>query len=206
MNYDSSKWYFSTWFIVLMFIACWPVGIALLILRNTGKKSAIFLGSTDKKKYVTGGIGLVILGVCIIGSSTTWGLLMIIGGAAMLYYSKTLADKAERNRKYIDLIINQHEGSIDNIASVCNITYDKCVKELKYLQTVNVLNNVSIDETGRTINLIQTAPVVDRPVSMIPSGQAATQVTCTCPGCGAKVAVFKGTSINCEYCDSPITA
>lgn len=206
-NIDTSKWYFSTWFIIVMFIAFWPAGIALLILKNSKNKNAMFIGTTDKRKYMLGGAALVIIGLSSIGDHAFWGLAMIVGGAAMLYYSKTLVDKAERNRKYIDLIVNQHEGSIDNIAGVCNIAYDKCIKELKYLQTVGVLSNVSIDEAGRMVNLIQTQPVIERNQSILsPFATPAEEVTCTCPGCGAKVAVVKGTSVTCEYCDSPITA
>ena len=205
-NIDTSKWYFSTWFIIVMFICFWPAGIALLILKNTGRKDALFIGTTDKRKYVLGGVALLVIGLSTISDHTFWGLLMIVGGAAMFYYSKNLADKADRNRKYIDLIVNQHEGSIDNIAGVCNIAYDKCVKELKYLQTVGVLSNVSIDETGRTVNLIQTQPQAERNVSILPPFAQAEEVTCTCQGCGAKVVVAKGTTVKCEYCDSPISA
>ena len=195
-NIDTSKWYFSTWFIIVMFICFWPAGIALLILKNTGRKDALFIGTTDKRKYVMGGVALVVIGLATISDHTFWGLLFIVGGAAMFYYSKNLADKADRNRKYIDL----------NIAGVCNIAYDKCVKELKYLQTVGVLSNVSIDETGRTVNLIQTQPQAERNVSILPPFAQAEEVTCTCQGCGAKVVVAKGTTVKCEYCDSPISA
>ena len=206
-NIDTSKWYFSTWAIIVAFIVFWPAGLALLILKNTKNKNAMFIGTTDKRKYMLGGAALVLIGIATISDHTLWGLLLIIGGAAMLYYSKTLVDKAARNRKYIDLIVNQHEGSIDNIAGVCSIPYDKCIKELKYLQTVGVLSNVSIDEANRVVNLIQTQPVIERSQSILSQfAQAPEEVTCTCPGCGAKVIVPKGASVTCEYCDSPITA
>ena len=62
-NIDTSKWYFSTWFIIVMFICFWPAGIALLILKNTGKKNTLFIGTTDKRKYVLGGVALVVIGL-----------------------------------------------------------------------------------------------------------------------------------------------
>ncbi|SHJ52258.1 hypothetical protein [Pseudobutyrivibrio xylanivorans] len=198
---DKNKWYLSIWFIVIMFIVFWPAGIALLILRNAGRKNAMFIGSTDKRKYILAGAGLIVLGIFQIKSSTVWGILMIIGGGALLYYSKTLVDKAERNKKYIDLIVNQREGSIDNIAGVCSISYDKAVRELKYLQTVGVLKNISIDEPNRVITLIESTQIPERNSIL---GQE--EVTCTCPGCGATKLVIKGSTSCCEYCDTPMSA
>lgn len=207
MNNNQNKWYLSGWFIVLMFIVFWPAGIALLIMRNTGNKNALFIGSTDKKKYIIAGVALIVLGLAMITESTVYGILMIAGGGALLYYSKTLTDKAARNRRYIDLIVNQKEGSIDNIAAVCNIPYDTAVKELKYLQTVGVLNNISIDEVNRTISLVEPKPnYTNNPLNTFAQAGPQEEVTCTCPGCGAKVLLVRGSSVQCEYCDSPITA
>ena len=207
MNNNQNKWYLSGWFIVLMFIVFWPAGIALLIMRNAGNKNALFIGSTDKKKYIIAGIALIVLGLAMITESTIYGILMIAGGGALLYYSKTLTDKAARNRRYIDLIVNQKEGSIDNIAAVCNIPYDTAVKELKYLQTVGVLSNISIDEVNRTISLVQPEPsFINNAMNAFTQAGPQEEVTCTCPGCGAKVLLVRGSSAQCEYCDSPITA
>ncbi|MDC7279250.1 hypothetical protein NXH64_07015 [Butyrivibrio fibrisolvens] len=203
---DKNKWYLSIWFIVIMFFVFCPAGIALLILRNSGNKKSMFIGTTDKRKYILAGAALIILGISQIKSSTVWGLLMIAGGGALLYYSKTLVDKAERNKKYIDLIVNQREGSIDNIAGVCSIPYDKAIKELKYLQTVGVLNNISIDEANRVVTLIEAQQVADRSGGLLGSLVQAEEVTCTCPGCGATKLVIKGTSTCCEYCDTPMSA
>ena len=199
---DNEKWYLSLWFIIVVFIACWPIGLIILIMRNTGNKNAMFMGTTDKRKYMLGGLALIIFGVFQIESSLLWGLAMVAGGGALLYYSKTLADKAERNKKYIDLIVNQHEGSLDNIAGICGIPYEKAINELKYLNAVGVLKNITLDEAARTVSLIE----VPEEKTLPGDGQGQMQeVSCKCPGCGAKMLVIKGTITNCEYCDTPIT-
>ena len=204
---NNSKWYLSTWFIVVMFIVFWPVGIALLIMRNQGNKNALVIGSTNKKTYVIAGVAFLILGIMAADDNTFWGILLIVGGLALFYYSKRLTDMAGRNRKYIDLIVNQKEGSLDNIAGVCSVSYDKVVKELKYLQTVGVLSNIRLDEANRTVELIEQV-ISEKPVSINPFGQADTreEVSCKCPGCGATKVLIKGTSAVCEYCDTQIVA
>ena len=93
---------------------------------------------------------------------------------------------------------------------------DEVVKELKQLITFNVLKNATIDETYRTITITKTQPVQAPNLSQFVSevtdslsGSVSVNrapVTCTCPGCGAKVVVTPGQTISCEYCDTPITA
>ena len=210
MNNGQRPWYFSTWFIIIMFFVFWPAALGLLIYRNSKNKSALFMGTTDRNKYIIGGVVLAIIGLARI--KTTFGVIMLIGGVVLFIYSAQLAKKSERNRKYIDLIVNLGETSIDNIASVCNVPYETALKEIKFLQTVAVLNNVVIDEAARSVRKVaapqQNAPSdFEQLAGMLTGGSSSPEmVTCTCPGCGAKVALPKGSTTNCEYCDSPITA
>lgn len=215
---NNTPWYYSTWAIVLAFLFFWPLGIVLLILRNSSSKQSIFLGSTNKKKYIIAGIILIVLGLIYISSDNTFmGLFMIIGGIALIVYAEQLKKKAVRNRQYMDLIINQGQTSLDNIANMCNINYELVVKELRTLISLGVLKNAVIDENYRTIT-VQKQPVqapqqnlqgtVSNLVDSIAGAvnQSSEEVMCVCPGCGAKVALRKGTTQNCEYCDMPIVA
>lgn len=213
MNNHVRPWYYSTWFIIVMFFVCWPIAIGLLIFRNkniaaSGKKT-LFMGTTDRKKYIIVGIVMALVGLVSIKDHTFMGIALIAGGVALYFYSTELAKRSERNKKYIELVVNQGETSIDNIAGVCNTSYDKAAKELRILQEVGVLENVLIDEVARTIVLNKSQPVVNEPSEIDLGGifgKPAEMVTCTCSGCGAKVAIPRGKTVNCEYCDSPITA
>ncbi len=219
METNSRPWYYSTWIIVLAFLFFWPLGVVLLILRSAGSKQSVFLGSTDKKKYIIGGACLILLGMMWISSgSTGMGLFMIVGGIVVIAYADKSKRRAIRNRQYIDIIVNQGQTSLDNIANMCNINYDLVVKELRTLITLGVLKNAVLDEMTRTITIQRVAPQIpqqnlQQTLSGLVDGVVGTQasesaqmVACTCPGCGAKVAIRKGTTQVCDYCDSPIVA
>lgn len=216
-NANSIPWYCSVWAIILAFLIFWPLGIVLLILRSTGNKQSVFLGSTDKKKYVIAGAVLILLGLFRISNSTGMGIFMIAGGIALIAYADKAKRRAVRNRQYIDVIVNQGQTSLDNIASICNINYDTVVKELKSLVTLGVLKNAEINETNRTIAIhkgvqqssqTELQQAVSSVIDSVTGGsqQDAKMVACVCPGCGAKVVIPQGSTQTCEYCDSPIIA
>jgi predicted transcriptional regulator len=218
-------WYCSWVAIIIAFFIFWPVGIVLLIVRNTGSKQSAFMGSTNKKMYIIAGVVLILVGLSIFSSEKLVGFFFIVGGGALIYYAANLAKHAERNRMYIDLIVNQGETSLDKIANMCNIQYDTVHKEIKQLIVTNVLKNATIDDNYRTINIVRSsnsvnnggsmAGMVNNVANMISWDTSSTEngnaqasdeiITCKCPGCGAKMAIRRGTSINCEYCDTPIT-
>lgn len=220
MNNNVTPWYYSWPVIIIAFIVFWPVGLALLILRNTGNKHSVFLGSTDKRKYIIAGVVLIVLAIVSFSNhSGTMGVLYLAGGIALIAYANVLVRKSQRNRMYIDLIVNNNETSLDKIASMCNVQYDTVVKELKSLITFNVLKNASIDEMNRTItiNRVQPQPQPQQQISQFVNdvtagftsavaAEQAAPVSCACSGCGAKVVVHPGQTVICEYCDTPITA
>lgn len=214
MDYNNEQpWYCSWVAIIIAFILFWPVGIALIILRNTKDKQSVFLGSTSKKKYIAIGVILILIGLCSIGDSALMGLFFIAGGVALIIYAEKLKKKAQRNRQYIELIVNRDETSLDKIASITNVKYDILLKELQFLIDRNVLKGAILDPNNHTITVRKEAPA--RPaldysqgnVSMVNKAAAEPiQITCVCPGCGAKHILYKGTATNCDYCDSPISA
>ena len=220
MNNNVTPWYYSWPVIIIAFIVFWPVGLALLILRNTGNKHSVFLGSTDKRKYIIAGVVLIVLAiVSFSNNSGTMGVLYLAGGIALIAYANVLVRKSQRNRMYIDLIVNNTETNLDKIASMCNVQYDTVVKELKSLITFNVLKNASIDEMNRTITINRVQPQtqpqqqISQFVNDVTAGftsavaaEQAAPVACTCSGCGAKVVVQPGQTVICEYCGIAVTA
>lgn len=219
-------WYFSWITIVIAFIFFWPVGVALIILKSQRKtKNSVFTGGTNKNIYLIAGVILILWGITRLRGSVFWGLFMIVGGGLLIYYAEKLAKRAVRNRQYINLVVNQGETSIDKIASICNVQYAVAVKELNQLVSLNVLKNTRIDEmqhkivinrpqlekqNGGTIagalqefgNEIQKSFGTEGNIN---ANTKPESKTVACSGCGAKVLVYKGQVITCEYCDTPIS-
>lgn len=208
MDNNIRPWYQSWWVIIIALLFCWPIGIGLIIFRNSQGKQSVFMGTTDKKKYILGGIALIFVGICGFGGSAFWGLFTIAGGAALIFYADRLQKKAQRNRQYIELIVNRDETSLDKIASVCNVQYDIMLKELQTLINRNILKGAILDTNGRNITVRREVPVrsamPNTPV--IEVVEAPVNVNVVCPGCGAKHVIKKGETIYCDYCDTPITA
>lgn len=215
MNNNQLPWYCQWWAIVVAFIVFWPAGIALFILRNNQSKQSIFLGTTDKKKYILIGVGLILIGIFYMMRHHGWlGFFMVVGGVALIICAERFKIKSERNRRYIELIVNQGETSLDKIASMCNVQYDVAVKEINYLISMRVLKNARLDNMMRTIEIAKVVSTVINSNNVINQGSPSmsasprqvVNVTCTCKGCGAKMVLPKGTTALCEYCDNPVNA
>lgn len=210
-NNQVQPWYYSWVTIIIALLFFWPIGIALIIMRSTSSKSSVFMGSTNKTKYYIGGGILILLGMSLFSSSKFMGFFMIVGGIALIYYAGKLTKRAERNRKYIEYIVNQDETSLDKIANMCNIQYDTVVKEISQLIKLGVLKNATIDESYRTISIVKAAaPTASRALESFAEAFAepasSEVVVVKCPGCGAKLTLQRGTTVNCDYCDCPVSA
>ena len=220
MDYNNEQpFYYKTWVIVLAFIVCWPVGIALLVLRINSSKKTMFDGSKTIK--ICYGVGAVLI---LIGLSTfsnkhiLSGLFYIAGGAALIYFGIQNKKKVERYKGYIELVANQKVYSIDTIANTMNVTYDLAKEEIGKLISKGSFRGATINELTRSIDIVQ----VQQPIHMQPSMQAMAQnmingymeaapaaavnVTATCPGCGGTMAAQKGATVECDYCGKIFTA
>ena len=207
MDNNIRPWYQSGIAIIIALFVCWPIAFLLILSRNSQGKQAVFMGSTDKKKYIIGGIALIIVGLCWLESSVFWGLFTMAGGGALIYYADRLQKKAQRNRQYIELIVNRGETSLDKIASVCNVQYDVMLKELQTLINRNILKGAILDTNGRMITVRREVPVRSNNgyAPAVEVVEAPVNVNVVCPGCGAKHVIKKGETIYCDYCDTPIT-
>lgn len=191
----NQKWYHQTFVIVAAFLIFWPVGIYFLVSRNNATKQGMFTGGLNFKQSVT--ISMILFAIalfCLFNEDTrSAAVIYIIGGVAMLIYGKNNEKKIARYRKYIELIINNNISSIDTIASVCGISYETCRSELTTLISKGVLKNATISDTTHTINFTK---------KIMASTEQAVMVTCS--GCGASVAIPKGTRCECDYCGNTL--
>lgn len=215
MNNNEYPWYLSWPAIIVALLFFWPAGIALIVLRTQNNKGSLFAGTTNKKFYIVIGVILILFGFTRFDSSAMVALFMIIGGGVLIFYANALAKKAERNKKYIDMIVNQRETSMDKIAGLVNVKYDVVVKELKTLQSLGVLKGVTINETTHSITLPQVQQTgqtnqnvkatMNAAFGNISTGTVPQQpatVEAVCPGCGAKYTGLKGSACTCDYCGS----
>lgn len=195
----TQKWYHQTFVIVIAFIVFWPVGIYFLVSRNNATKRGMFVGGLS---FVQSAVIAVILfivafaGIFDLGDtdiSLGFSLAYIAGGIALLYYGKSNEKKIARYKQYVNFIVNNNVTSIDAIASATGITYERCRSELDTLITKEVFKNATINDQAHSIN-INKKPIV----------ASAQMVMVNCSGCGASVAVPKGTSCECEYCGNTL--
>ena len=210
-------WYYSWPTIILAFLFFWPVGIALLIMRNNSMKKtsrqSLFV-NTNKKMYITIGGILIFFGLCMFSDSFLMGLFFLAGGIALIAYSGKLVKSAERRKKYIDLIVNNDITGIEKIASICNVQYSVVLKELNQMISLGVLKGAYVDESARKVVLPpaqQIAQNVMGDVSqmfgeVMPAIEAPKMVAVSCPGCGAKMTIRAGSVVECEYCSAAVSA
>lgn len=222
---NQRPWYYSWGVIILAFLFFWPVGIVLLVMRNrnTNKVSRQSLfTNTNKKKYITIGVILIVIGLTTISDSALMGLFLIIGGIILIIYSEKLVKDAARRKKYMDLIVNNQVYSLEKIASICNVQYSVVLKELNQLISFGVLKGAYIDEgkrqvmiagtpnTSGIIPMTQTLEDGLASFTQTVTGAAAVQqpkmVAAVCPGCGAKMSIPEGAVVECEYCAATVSA
>ena len=216
MNNTNYPWYLKWPAIIVAFLFFWPLALVLIYLRTKNSKGGAFAASSNKKVYMVLGGLLILMGLGNFDSSAFVAIFMIVGGAAMIYYSNKLAKKASRNKTYIDLIVNQGETSIDKIASQLNVKYDVALNELKTMQTLGILKGTSINEQTHSLSIEKVQNSVNEISNMVSTvtdaltGAASTDATLSstktiqvaCPGCGAKYTGLEGSSITCDYCDT----
>ena len=211
MNNNQQPIWFNTWVIVIAFIVCWPIGIALLIARVNSSKQNMFDGSTTTKVCMIIGVILIIAGLSSFSSSFLAGLFYTAGGAALIYYAQKNKKKVERYKGYIDLVANQKIYSLDTIASTMNISYDIVKGDIQTLISKGTFRGASINELSRCIEMpqIEQQPTAQGFIGGLIEGAATaanTTVTAVCPGCGGTMAAQKGATVECDYCGKIFTA
>ena len=207
MNENNLPVYYKKWFVLVAFILIWPVGLILAYLRMKELGQNILLAGADKKFYFIGAFALVALGLfqLIAMDNKGLGIFALIGGVAVFLMAESLSKRSARYQKYYDMVVNQKMTSIDAISGVVNINYDVCVKELKMLISLGVLKNYSVNDQARMISY--TAPQQSAPMGSNVRMNASMERVCVkCPGCGSDVMVVKGSTSECEYCGSSISA
>lgn len=205
--------------IILVLIIFWPVGLFLLYRKITGDKAAAL-----KNSKVLNIIGWVFVALAIIyifmaisgdlktdKGSSVLELIMIAlvffggGGAFMIYTAKKMKVNAEKCKKYIAIVINNNETSIDNIAAAVHLGYEQTTKDLQKMIDNGYFENAYIDVSNREIVLPNKNPIQTHSISKIQRNPPVNQPQITavvCRNCGANNKVVEGQVCECEYCGS----
>ncbi|MDD4310531.1 MAG: hypothetical protein PHO32_09140 [Candidatus Cloacimonetes bacterium] len=205
----TNKKSFWIWIIVGL-ILFWPVGLGMLILKLKNDRSATMNGIFANVISFVGWC-LVIFGVLVfiacvgvpeaVGAGIFSFLLLGGGGFVMLRLSKKMKSRGSRYKKMINLVVNQKQTSIDNIASAVGLPYDDVVADLQTMINSHYFPGASIDSTNREIILpiISTAPKEEY------NHQAGSFKVVSCSSCGANNTVTLGMVVPCDYCGAPLS-
>jgi hypothetical protein len=188
--------------VVLGFIIFWPVGFALLFAKLSSDRSAVVKSNSTGKilstvAWVLIAIGIISLIAAITGDSGMMGMALLFGGGgiALNRIAKRTKGKGERYKQYINLIANQNQTSIDNIANILGISYKDAVRDLQDMIKAGYFGGAYIDTPKRAIVLLK--PIergTPKPLKDIKD--------VICKSCGARARITVGTQSECEYCNS----
>jgi len=193
-----------SWFwVVFALIIFWPVGLILLFKRLSTDRTATF--SCGKRLNVVAIVLFIIGGLIIISGTHVIGVLFILGGLVVFRSARKSTAQGNRYRQYVDLVVNQKQRFIPNIASIMRLSNQMVTLELTKMINEGFFVGARIDRATNEIVLMphpSMMPHHGMPMGVAPAPVSMERVV-VCDGCGANNRVF-GPTGECEYCGSPL--
>ena len=183
--------------IIFWIIVFWPVGIYFVIQKFSCDKTAILnKGRTilpaSLLLILFGAVGLSIFFDGGDGYDLGVAIAFLVGGIYLLWLSISSMRKGKRFKRYIGLIVNQSQDSLDQIAGIIKQPYDRVAKDLQEMIDKDYFTGSHIDYQKRQFVFIcPNTPLVN-----------AREVVVNCKHCGAVNKGYEGQVTKCEYCDS----
>ncbi|MCL2403327.1 MAG: hypothetical protein FWC86_03740 [Coriobacteriia bacterium] len=122
--------------------------------------------------------------------------------AAGIWVNRSAASEkhdAENYRKYLTLILNQDQTSLDYIASATGISHFTVEEDLQKMMSQGYFAGAYLNKEQREIVLPKKAK------NPSDSQQVSTaEHTIICKGCGASNKVPEGKATECQYCRLPL--
>ena len=214
----------SSWaFIITMCILFWPVGFYLLYKKLLSDKSVVLKNSKTIKI-----VGIVFIALSIIyiimgltgelkdskGNAPVGIIIIVIlffgcGGLFRIRTSKKMQIQGEKFKKYISIIINNNETSIDNIAAYMNVSCEEVVNDLKTMIDKGYFLNAYVDLGSREF-VIRTREY--EPINVNGSSsfnevqeEKPKMKVVVCRNCGGNNTILEGEVSECEFCGSPLS-
>jgi len=122
----------------------------------------------------------------------------VLAGAGGLWVNsmgRRMKETGTGYKQYINLIVNQGQTSIDDIAAAMGRSNHLAVQDLQTMIQQGFFRDAELDTEKRKIVLVRAMP------SFTPAEQ--TEEILTCKGCGANHRLFLP-SVDCEYCGSSL--
>ncbi|SCY91260.1 DUF4381 domain-containing protein [Alkaliphilus peptidifermentans] len=207
------SWWLSWPIIIIVTIVFWPVGIFLIWKRTTiDKKAALISG---KIITIIGWISVAfaVIGLLVsisegLGSDDVFMILFfLIAGGALIFLGRRTKQNAERFKKYISIIVNHEETSINNIAAAIPTSYEVAKKDIQKMINRGYFSGAYINETLKEIILPKEQDIYNMDTNVkVDSNPNLEMVAVRCKGCGANNKIRKGSVDECQYCGSPINS
>lgn len=198
--------------IIFWLIIFWPVGLFMVIKKLSTDKSALMsgkVGTVSTIGWILVGIGTINLLLNFSDTSSVLSimiaLVLITGGVLLLRKASKTKKMAVRYKKYLDIVVNQTERSIDNVAAAVAKSYDIVEKDLQDMIDIGYLKDAYIHKGNREIILKQQVFYQAPPQNTVYNQVPAQTKSVRCPGCGANNVVTAGKVSECEYCGTPIS-
>lgn len=221
--------YLQWWAIILGFILFWPIGLALLIWRITRSRK-LMLKSGNAIRII--GIiilvffALVTLGVIVDPEAgfdvfIVFCIFFFLPGFLLYRYGRKLRMESNMTKEYIQLIVNEHYRSVEEIARRRQMNPAQVRDDLNKLIEKNFLPNATLNQQTDRIEFL-TAEEPNRGQDTEETSNASTEAAATkdvsstkapaskpksvtCSGCGANNMLTAGSG-ECEYCGTSLTA
>jgi len=191
--------------VILWLIFFWPVGIYFLIRRLNTDKSASMTSGNAMLYTSYGLIAFGVVGFFAFLSDAEAELahfvilaLFAAGGIYLYPIAKKAKKEAERNKKYIAIVVNGSETVISRIASAAGVSESVAINDLQNMIDKGYFEGAYINLGNRTI-------VMPERVLEAQTGDAVAQTkVVACSYCGANNRVAVGRVSDCEYCSMPL--
>lgn len=213
----------TSWPAVLILIIVFPpVGFILLIKKLYQDKEGAYINSIVARilASIMLAIGLMLWYRVITKDPSAYNifvstLFFLLPGSLLFIKGLNLKKDAARYEKYLDLLSSNGVIFIDGIASEYSLPYAKTARELEGMITEGYLKDAYIDHENKMLKLNtngsnkdnsnrskQNVSKENTPVKSQPKKRPSKVIICN--SCGGKNVVLQGSTVECDYCKSPI--
>ena len=213
----------TSWPVVLILIIVFPpVGFILLIKKLYQDKEGAYINSIIARilASIMLAIGLMLWYTVITKDASVYNILVstlffLLPGILLFIKGLNLKKDGARYEKYLELLASNGVIFIDGIASEYSLPYAKTARELEGMITVGYLKNAYIDHESRMIktntngsNKVnsnrrkQNVSQENTSIKSEPKNRPSKVIICN--SCGGKNVVSQGSTVECDYCKSPI--